>query len=293
MLFRSGDATPLNQVILRAPGVVGDSFGQLYVRGDHSNLQYRINGVVIPEAITGFGQALDTRFADQVNILTGALPAQYGYRTAGIIDIRTKGADLANGGSVNMVLGTRGHREPSFNIGGTAGNLQYFVTGSYLQNQIGIENPTPLKSAIHDDTRQTKGFAYLSYLLDDDSRLSLMLGTATSRFQIPNLPDQSPSFNLAGATPSDSLNLDANQRERNNFQVLSFQSFLGDGIDYQVSAFNRTTSVHYQPDPVGDLAYNGVASDVTRRNVASGLQFDASQRLGDKHTLRAGAFAQR
>ena len=209
-----GDATPLNQVLLRAPGVVGDSYGQLHVRGDHANLQYRINGVVIPEAISGFGQVLDTRFADRINVLTGALPAQYGYRTAGVVDIRTQGhegarsgpagADLANAGSVDFELGSRGHRETSANIGGTAGDLQYFVTGSYLQNQIGVENPTPLKNAIHDDTRQTKGFAYLSYLLGDSSRVSLMLGTSASRFQIPNVPGESPSFMLAesGCAPA-------------------------------------------------------------------------------------------
>jgi len=288
-----GDATPLNQVLLRAPGVVGDSYGQLHVRGDHANLQYRINGVVIPEAISGFGQTLDTRFADNVNMLTGALPAQYGYRTAGVVDIRTKGADLANAGSVDVVLGSRGHRETSANIGGTAGDLQYFVTGSYLQNQIGIENPTASNSAIHDDTRQTKGFAYLSYLLGEQSRVSLMLGTAQSRFQIPNVPGEAASFALAGVTPPASQDLNANQRERNNFQVLSFQSNLNDGTDYQVSLFNRSSSVHYEPDPVGDLTYNGVAADVSRRNVASGLQFDASKPLGPQHTLRGGLFLQR
>jgi outer membrane receptor protein involved in Fe transport len=272
---------------------VGDSYGQLHVRGDHGNLQYRINGVVIPESISGFGQALDTRFADNVNVLTGALPAQYGYRTAGVVDIRTKGADLANAGSIDLVLGSRGHREASAEIGGTAGNLQYFVTGSSLQNEIGIENPTPAKNAIHDDTRQTKGFAYLSYLLGESSRVSLMLGTAQSRFQIPNVPGETPAFSLAGATAPDSRDLDANQRERNNFQVLSFQSSLGDGTDYQVSLFNRSTSLHYQPDPVGDLTYNGVAADVMRRNVASGLQLDASRSLDPQHTVRAGLFAQR
>ena len=288
-----GDATPLNQVLLRAPGVVGDSYGQIHVRGDHGNLQYRINGVVIPESISGFGQALDTRFADSVNVLTGALPAQYGYRTAGVVDIRTKGADLANSGSVDFVLGSRSHRETSANIGGTAGDLQYFVTGSYLQNDIGIENPTADKNAIHDRTRQTKGFAYLSYLLGESSRVSLMLGTAQSRFQIPNVPGEAPSFSLAGATPPDSTQLDANQRERNNFQVLSFQSSFGDGTDYQVSLFNRSSSVRYQPDPIGDLTYNGVAADVMRRNVASGLQFDASRVLNAQHTLRGGLFVQR
>ncbi len=298
-----GDATPLNQVLLRAPGVAGDSYGQLHVRGDHANLQYRINGVVIPESISGFGQTLDTRFADSVNVLTGALPAQYGYRTAGVVDIRTKGpegapsgpqgADLANAGSVDLVLGRRGHRETSANIGGSAGDLQYFVTGSYLQNQIGIENPTASNNAIHDDTRQTKGFAYLSYLLGEQSRVSLMLGTAQSRFQIPNVAGESPAFGLAGATPPDSLALDATQRERNNFQVLSFQSSLNDGGDYQVSLFNRSSSVHYRPDPVGDLSYTGVAADVLRRNVASGLQLDASRALGERHTVRGGLFLQR
>ena len=45
----AGQNTPLNQVLLQAPGVASDSYGQLHVRGDHANLQYRINGIVIPE----------------------------------------------------------------------------------------------------------------------------------------------------------------------------------------------------------------------------------------------------
>jgi len=287
-----GDATPLNQVLLRAPGVVGDSYGQLHVRGDHANLQYRINGVVIPESISGFGQALDTRFADSVNVLTGALPAQYGYRTAGIVDIHTKGTELANGGSVDVMFGSRGHREVSANVGGTQGDLSYFVTGSYLQNQIGIENPTASNNALHDDTRQGKGFAYLSYLLGEESRVSLMLGSAASRFQIPNVPGQTPNFMLdAGPAPA-SETLDANQRERNAFQVLSFQSSLGAGTDYQVSLLHRYSDVHYQPDPAGDLAYFGVAANVLRKNETTGLQFDLSSVINDRHTLRAGLFAQ-
>ena len=65
-----GNATPLNQVLLQAPGIVQDGFGQVHVRGDHGNLQYRVNGVIIPEAISGFGQVIDTRFADQINVIT-------------------------------------------------------------------------------------------------------------------------------------------------------------------------------------------------------------------------------
>src|SRR5208337_3329704 len=73
-----GANTPLNQVILQAPGVAQDSFGQLHVRGDHANLQYRVNGVQLPEGITGFGQVLSPRFAQSISLLTGVLPAEYG-----------------------------------------------------------------------------------------------------------------------------------------------------------------------------------------------------------------------
>src|SRR4029077_8744114 len=82
-----GPNAPFNQVLLRAPGVAQDSFGQVHIRGEHANLQYRINDVLIPEGITGFGSELDTRFADSVAVITGSLPAQYGLRTSGIIDI--------------------------------------------------------------------------------------------------------------------------------------------------------------------------------------------------------------
>ena len=66
-------------MLLQAPGVAQDSFGQIHVRGDHANLQYRINGVQLPEGSV-FGQALAARFADTMSLITGALPAQYGFR---------------------------------------------------------------------------------------------------------------------------------------------------------------------------------------------------------------------
>jgi outer membrane receptor protein involved in Fe transport len=288
-----GDATPLNRVILQAPGVVQDSFGQLHVRGDHANLQYRVNGVVIPEAIAGFGQSFDTRFADQISILTGALPAQYGYRTAGIVDIRTKGMGLENGGRIGFLGGSHSHQETSVDLHGSQDAFSYYLTGSYLQNNLGIENPTPERDAVHDHTRQGKGFGYLSYLLSDQSRVSLVLGSSDNKFQIPNVPGQDPAFMLAGAPPIASGSIDARQNEKNAFQVLSYQHSTGANLDYQVSLFHRYTDVTYHPDPVGDLVFNGIAANILRKNEAAGFQGDLSYRLGEKHTVRAGLFGSR
>jgi hypothetical protein len=44
-----GSNAPFNQVILRMPGVAQDSYGQLHVRGEHANLQFRI-GLKMPNA---------------------------------------------------------------------------------------------------------------------------------------------------------------------------------------------------------------------------------------------------
>ena len=288
-----GAATPLNQLVLQAPGVVQDSYGQLHVRGDHSNLQYRINGVVIPEAISGFGQSLDTRFADQINILTGALPAQYGYRTAGIVDIRTRGTGFENGGNVSVLGGSRGHGEGSAEYAGTNGAWSYYLTGSFLRNDIGIENPTSRRDALHDTTRQEKSFAYLSRVIDADSRVSFIVGNSNNKFQIPNVAGQDPTFAIAGDPPVDSSKFDAKQNEKNAFQIATYQASPSDAVDYQVSVFHRYTDVAYQPDPFGDLLYTGVAAQVVRRNEAFGVQGDFSLRLGDRHTLRSGLFAQR
>ncbi len=288
-----GAATPLNQVILQAPGVVQDSYGQLHVRGDHANLQYRINGVVIPEAISGFGQSLDTRFASDIDVITGAIPAQYGYRTAGVVDIHTRGGGFENGGQVDYLGGSRGHREPSAQLHGSADGFSYFLTGSWLRDDEGIENPTPARNALHDRTTQQKGFAYLSYVIDAKSRVSLLYGNADNKFQIPDNPGQEPAFSIAGTPIPASDALDARQDEKNLFQVISYQRSPSANVDYQVALFHRYTDVHYMPDPVGDLAYNGIAAQILRKNEASGVQGDLSYHLGEQHVVRSGLFASR
>lgn len=298
-----GDATPLNQILLQAPGVVQDSYGQLHVRGDHADLQYRINGVIIPESISGFGQTLDPDIIERVQLLTGALPAQYGYRTAGVVDITTEsgahrhrdagdadGDDRNFGGKISLLTGSFGTLQSDLSLHGSSDRWSYFATFEYAQSDIGIENPTPAYNAIHDRTNQVKGFGYFSYLLNDDTRLSFMAGVTNNRFQIPNNPHQEPAYTLAGVDAFDSAGLDERQREVTRFGVASLQGHFGI-TDYQVSLGERYTSIDYHPDPVGDLIFNGVAGRIHRANRADTLQADFATPLGASHTLRYGLYA--
>ena len=285
-----GEDAAFNQLLLRAPGMAEDSLGQLHLRGEHANVQYRINDVLLPEGITGFGPELDSRFIQSMRLITGSLPAQYGLRTAGIVDIQTKSGVFDPGGDVSMHGGTYDTLEPSFAYGGSEGKLNYFVDGSYNHNGIGIENPTSSSSPIHDTTDQYKMFSYLSYLLDDTSRISLILSASDSDFQIPNTPGLTGAFAGAPTLPAtfDSTQLNERQNEQNYYGVIAYQKSLGD-LNFQLAGFGRYSGVHFQPDPVGDLFFNGVASDVKREIYTGGFQGDFSYAINDSHTLRGGA----
>ena len=284
-----GVNTGLDKVLLQAPGVTQDSAasGDLHVRNEHANVQFRINGIQLPDGVGAFGQILDTGFIGSLSLITGALPAQYGLRTAGLVDIQTKTDAFNNSGSVSLYGGSHQTISPYFEYGGTAGQTQYYLTGRYLQNNLGIENPTPASNAIHDHTTQEKGFAYVSTVIDPTSRLTYIGGTYNAAFQIPDNPGQPANFTAFGLNSFNSALLNERQFEFTNFNVVAYQKSMGD-IDYQLSYFNRYNQLHFRPDPVGDILINGIASDVYRQSVTNGIQEDTAYRIGYAHTLRFG-----
>jgi outer membrane receptor for ferrienterochelin and colicins len=290
-----GDNTELNQVVLQAPGVAQDSFGQLHIRGEHNGLQYRLNGVILPEGLSVFGQALSPRLADRVTLIDGALPAQYGLRTAGIIDITTK-SGAQNSGSVSLYGGSHGEVEPSFDYAGSADATNLFVSGSFLTDKLGIESPDGRSNPLHDRTDQGQGFVYLDRILDPDNRISLAAGVSNDSFQIPNTPGQEPGLSfdpgstplkVDGQTTYPSADLNENQRESTEYAALSWLHST-DRFTGQISLVGRYSSLAFSPDPVGDLLYNGIAQTADKTDASIGLQAEGAYKLGDSHTVRAG-----
>src|SRR5580692_5251823 len=314
-----GTNQSVEQVLLQLPGVSQDSAasGLLHVRNDHANLQFRINGVLLPDGLTSFSSIFDTSFIGSMSLVTGALPAEYGLRTTGLVDITTRTDLFNNSGSVSMYGGSHGTITPSIEYGGTFGGncptiattspgyakatpastdcfagVQYYFTGRYLQNTVGIENPTSAYNAIHDFTQQERGFAYMSAFVDPTTRISLIAGTSNSNFQIPDNPGQPIGqngfvTNAFGATSFNSALLNENQVETTHFSVLSLQKSV-DGFNGQLSYFTRYDNLRFTPDPIGDLLLNGIASNVGRTSYTNGLQGDGSYQVNASHTLRAG-----
>jgi outer membrane receptor protein involved in Fe transport len=283
-----GDNTPIDKVILQFPGVSYDSAvsnPDFHVRNEYANVAYRINGIVIPEGVSSLGPVLDTNFIGSLSLLTGTLPAQYGLRTAGVLDITARSFTVP-GGEISLYGGSRQTFTPSFDYGGSFGNSEYFVSARGNWNALGLENPTSSPDANHDYTQQGKFFGYSSTLLDESTRLSLISAVSYSAFQIPNNPAQIPLGDF-GPTNYNSLWLNENEFDTYVANIAALQKKGTDG-DAQIAVFSRYAKVNFVPDVYGDLVFNDVASNVTRESLLNGTQFDMSYIVDARHTLRTG-----
>ena len=148
-----------------------------------------------------------------MSLVTGALPAEFGLRTVGLVDITTRTDLFNNSGNVGVYGGSHGTFTPSFEYGGTFGGNCPATTATtpgsvkappavrrllsrrsiFLHRPLsakhgGIENPTPAYHAIHDFSQQDRGFGYMSTFIDPITRLSLITGTSDNTFKFPTLP---------------------------------------------------------------------------------------------------------
>jgi outer membrane receptor protein involved in Fe transport len=284
----SGANTQLNQVILQAPGAAQDSFGQLHIRGDHGNIQYRLNNVILPEGLQVFGQTLSPRLADSVQLVTGAVPAQYGLRTAGVINITTK-SGFNNAGEASVYGGSHGLITPSLEYGGSWGRNSAYGSVSYTGTDVGIESPDGSATPLHDHSDQFQAFGYFDHILDDTSRISAIVGTSQQSFEIPNVHGLQPDLGLSlrGQTEFPSEQLDQRQREGTTYGILSYlkttEKFTG-----QASFFTRYSELKYTPDVAGELLYNGIAQAARKTDLSFGIQLEGVYNLNDAHTLRSG-----
>ena len=283
-----GKDTPIDKVLLQAPGVSYDSAASnpdFHVRNEYANVQYRINGIQLPDGVSGLGPVLETGFIGKMVLLDGALPAQYGLRTAGVVDITAK-SQFAPGANLDIYGGSHATVSPSLEAGGSRGATQFFLTARYLQSEEGMENAMPTLDPLHDRSSQSKLFGYGSTLLGGASRITYVAGSAVGRFQIPDVAGLAPLGDYGSATAA-SAGLDEHETDRFYFAIAALQTSSAQ-FDSQFSVFSRYASVDFVPDVAADLTFNNVASAVVRRSLLDGIQFDLAYHPGGAHTVRTG-----
>ncbi len=294
-----GEQTPINEVLLQMPGVVQDDEAQVHIEGEHEDLQWRVNGVMMPmDSFTGFGQIFNSFFVKRVSLLDGILPVTYGYRDAGVLDMVTKDGCSNPGGNAGFYGGQRETVQPSFEYGGCEGAGSYYVTGTFLHNNLAFSSATPGPTPYHNTTDQGQGFGYFTYQINPLTKLSVITGASVNNSQYPSEPGLTPQFKLQGINAAEypSTDIAENLYQDYYFGIASLSGVIGPEINYQVAYTSAYSVIKFIPDRIGDLIYQGIASHSFHSEFDNSLQTDVSRKFDltesglGTHDLGAGFY---
>ena len=290
----TGGTSPMTDVLAQMPGVAIDQNQQIHIRNTEGpQFQYQINGVLVPLDINTnppFLSMINPLFVKQLDLLDGVLPSRYSYATGGVVDIQTKDGCEQPGGSVTLLGGQRETLQSSAQIAGCDGKFSYYVSALYSQGETAFSSATPGPNPIHDYTHQGQALGFFSYQLDALNKLSLVLSSAASNNQLPNVPGLQPQFALAGVNSFQSADINSNLNFRDELAMLSLNGSNGSGLGYQIAYAAHYIAQDFRPDDAGELIFQGVASRASHYDVDNTLQGDVTYKLG-AHTLGVGFYA--
>lgn len=178
----------MESILMNTPGVVPDEDGRFHIRGEDAQLQYVIDGIPVTANMTRiYGSLFDTRLVSSMEIQTGALDAEYGVATSGVVLVNTRsGFDApsflrASGsyGSFNTVSG-------SLQGGGViGGNLSGLVAVGFSSSDRYLD-PISNFDPIHDKGGARHLFAKVDWNGSKDIDLSALFSMNRTEFEIPN-----------------------------------------------------------------------------------------------------------
>jgi outer membrane receptor for ferrienterochelin and colicin len=290
-----GENTTITDVLTQMPGVAIDQNQQIHIRNTEGpQFQYEINNIMVPFDINTnppFISMINPMFIKQLSLLDGILPSRYSFATGGVVNIQTKDGCEQPGGSVTIFGGQRNTVQPSFQYGGCLGKFSYYVTGLYSQSNSAFSSATPAPDAIHNHTTQGQGFGFFAYDLNPTTRLSLITSFASSRNQLPNQANLLPEFQLVGINAADypSANINSYLNFRDYLGMLALNGAPTPDFTYQLAYSTHYISQSFEPDNIGELLYQGVASSAKHSDVDNTLEGDLTYQLSN-HTFGAGFY---
>src|ERR1700683_2079828 len=263
-----GENTNMTDVLAQMPGVAIDQNQQIHIRNTEGpQFQYQINGVTVPLDINTnppFLSMINPMFVKQLSLLDGILPSHYSYATGGVVNIESKDGCEQPGGSARMDGGQRNTIQPSFQYGGCKGDFSYYVSALYSQSNSAFSSATPAPDAIHDHTNQGQAFGFFSYNLNPTSKLSLITSISASDNQLPNQANLTPQFILTGVSNYPSANINSYLNFRDYLGILALNGAPAPGLTYQLAYSAHYISQKFEPDDIGELLYQGVASTASQ-----------------------------
>lgn len=294
-----GNNNDVYDVLLTVPSVAYGALKQTHIRQDHANQQFRIDGIPIPETVSGaFADIVPPRAWERADIILGGMEAQYGNKTALVLDITSKSGTKPGFGSVQVFGGSNETVNPSFEYGGTIGEkVRFYVLNSYVTTNRGIEPPTLGKTNNHNQSEKNNTYLRGDYQHDNRNNLSWIFLNSTAKYQIPTIPNLAANpavlALLPGFNPDASQSVNQFQKEDNQYSHLVWRHDVNASSFFSTGFYFRRGVADFQTDPLNALAY---ADDVNKAQTANqrrvaysgGMRLDHTWVPDSRHLVKTG-----
>jgi len=292
---------PVTDVVSTQPGFVADALGNIYARGNHGNVQYQVDGVPVPDSVGSlFAASIPVRLIQSLDIYTGGMPAEFGDRLGGVVQIATRAAGDAPEGAAQVRYGSFDSVEPGVNYARKLSDRWgMFAGGSFLYSERALDPPS-IDPILHDTGYSGRVFGRVDYQPCDVNHYELFVTYAHNHFQVPIDPSAVP-FDPAMPRPVDQYGNEApayvphdtnsTETEDELFTAMSFVHKLDDG-QLQVAPIYKLSRGYLfgdAPHALGPLSDpDATASNVLRFAQHFGGIGSYTRKLGS-HLIKTGA----
>ena len=238
-------------------GVAEDSAGQQHIRGEHSEIAYVVDGVPLPDTLSGrAGAIVVPNTIQNLELITGGFAPQFGGQTAGVLNITTlpgvnkpKEDVSIQGGSFNTYAG-------DVTLEGPLGpKVNYVVDLNANRTSVATEPQQPNNDSAHNQGSSEGVFTKVRYTPSKKDTLTLTVSENPDAEQIGNrtgLPDSFANVgegygflglrNADGSVPG----LTTAQQGLLGSQTIKLNSQQQDGMDIDQRESNEFGILNYQ-----------------------------------------------
>jgi hypothetical protein len=228
----------IESIVASTPGFVTDDNGRMHPRGSESQVQYVVDGVPVTDNMSAiFSTSLDARTLRTVEVLTGGIPAEFGDKLAGVINVNTRsGLEGPTQGGISFSGGSFSTGEAAVDFSTHTKKLGFITNFSASTSQRYLDPPT--LDNFHNFGRTAKAFFRLDYQFDANNSLRGVFNFGGSNFEVPNRLEQQ----IAGQ--------DQRQQLRDNSQNISYQHIFSPNSVAQFSFFHRQSDAKLFSNPL-------------------------------------------
>jgi len=295
-----GNNNDVYEVLLTVPSVSYGALKQTHIRQDHANQQFRIDGIPIPDTVSGsFADIVPPRAWERADMILGGMEAQYGNKTTLLVDITSKSGTKPGFGSMQLFGGSNETLNPSFEYGGTVGEkFRYYALNSFITTNRGLEPPTLGYTNNHNQSEKNNTYLRGDYQHDIRNNFSWIFLNSVAKYQIPTIPNLAANPDVlallpVGFTPGASQNVDQFQKENNQYSQMVWRHDLDAVKFFSLGLYFRRGEADFHTPANNALAY---ADDVNSAQTANqrrtaytgGGRLDYTWILNSQHLLKTG-----